>query len=94
MYLTDNKINLCNNELQAYTRGLDKLGRWVIPKEIRDTLGFKDNQQLDIYLPGITSGVIQMAKYGCEWCDNTEDLIEVKGHSICRTCAGEVKEIA
>lgn len=72
-------------------RKLDKLGRYTIPMELRKSFGWSIGQAMDIYVEG---NQICIKKNGCEWCDNTEDLIKVKGHHICKACAAEIKSIA
>lgn len=70
-------------------RKLDELGRYVVPKEIRDSYGWKIGQAMDIYLEGEE---ICIRKFGCEWCDETEDLLKIHGHRICRKCASKIIE--
>lgn len=76
---------------KGHGRKLDKLGRYTIPMELRKSFGWSIGQAMDIY---VEDNQICIRKNGCEWCDNTEDLIKVKGHHICKACAAEVKSIA
>lgn len=86
LYLTDGIIRLSKGE----GRKLDALGRYTIPKEIRNTNGWEVRQALDIYLE---DNEICIQSYGCEWCDETEDLIEIYSHKICRKCANSIIEV-
>jgi transcriptional pleiotropic regulator of transition state genes len=90
----DNRGNLVlnfDNGILKLTKGkgrrTDELGRYTIPMEIRSINGWKEGQVLDISLEG---EVICIRKFGCEWCKEIEDLIEIKGHKLCRKCAGKV----
>lgn len=75
---------------KGYGRGIDELGRYCIPKEIRRRHGWGIGQEMEIFED---SGNICIKKVGCEWCDNTEDLHEVKGHCICKDCALAVTDM-
>ena len=56
-------------------RKVDELGRIVLPKEIRKTLGIKDGEDLEIY---IKDKVIYLQKYSRLWAlkDISEILIQ------------------
>ncbi len=82
--LVDGVIRLSKGE---GGRKLDELGRYVIPMEIRRTHGWEIGQAMDISLEG---SEICIRKYGCEWCDEAENLIEVGGHKLCHKCAEKV----
>jgi len=64
-------------------RGIDELGRYTIPKEIRRRYGWEIGQEMEIYAE---MGSLYIRKSGCDWCEETEDLIEVNGHKLCRKC--------
>ena len=80
-----------NNGIMRLSKGqgrkLDELGRYTIPMELRRTNGWDIGQAIDIYLEGEE---ICIRKFGCEWCEETEDLIEVDGHKLCRKCAEKI----
>lgn len=88
LMLTDLTIN--NGVLQL-TRGngrrIDELGRYVIPKEIRRRNGWDTGQEMEVYAE---NGAICIKKRGCEWCDETEDLIVINGHHLCISCTAAV----
>jgi transcriptional pleiotropic regulator of transition state genes len=81
------RFSKANGEV-AHSRGLDDLGRYTIPKELRKSHKWNIGQEMEIY---VDDSEICIRKNGCEWCDNTEDLIEVKGHRICTSCGEAVK---
>lgn len=68
-------------------RRVDDLGRIVLPKELRQTMGIRTGDPMEIY---IDADNIILRKYapGCVFCENT-DAKEVRGVRICERCAGE-----
>ncbi len=68
-------------------RRVDDLGRIVLPKELRQTMGIRTGDPMEIY---IDADNIILRKYapGCVFCGNT-DAKEVRGVRICERCAGE-----
>mgnify|MGYP002345614010 CR=1 FL=1 len=85
--------DVLNHELYIYegnsSRRLDHLGRYTIPKEVRRMNGWDEGTPLEIWLE---DEEIHFRKFGCEWCVETEDLIEIHGHRICRECARKIVE--
>lgn len=73
-------------------RKLDQLGRIVLPKELRDNLGFEENQPLEIY---IKEDLIVLKKYkpGCYCCGNLEVEARVLGLSLCKKCINEFNDV-
>lgn len=72
-------------------RRIDDLGRVVIPKELRRTYGIAEGDPLEIFADG---GNILLRKYvrGCTLCGSTEDVLDIDGFSICRSCAKKIFE--
>lgn len=68
-------------------RRVDDLGRVVLPKELRQTMGIRTGDPMEIYTDADN---IILRKYapGCVFCGNT-DAKEVRGVRICERCAGE-----
>ncbi|MGO4496472.1 AbrB/MazE/SpoVT family DNA-binding domain-containing protein [Paenibacillus sp. 2RAB27] len=73
-------------------RKVDELGRVVIPKELRDTLGIKEKDSLEIYVDGER---IMLKKYepGCIFCSTVDGLKTISGKLVCVDCAGEVAKM-
>lgn len=77
-------------------RKIDELGRIVIPKEIRSTLGWetkvdgKDGTSLEIFLEGER---VIFGKYnpGCVLCGSIHDLTRFREKNICESCIEELK---
>lgn len=65
-------------------RPLDKVGRLVIPQEMRAKLNITHNTMLDINLEG-DKIIITKSGISCTLCGNTGDLLE--GTTVCRSCA-------
>ncbi len=66
-------------------RTMDSLGRFVIPMEMRRTLGIQTKDELDIYVEG---DKIILKKYQpiCLFCGTKENTVEYNGKVICRDC--------
>ncbi len=72
-------------------RKVDELGRIVIPKETREQLNIAIKDPLEIYTDDQT---IILKKYqpGCMFCGKINDLYEIKGKSVCKSCIQEILE--
>jgi len=72
-------------------RKVDELGRIVLPKELRMTLNIKEKDPLEIYVDNST---IVLKKYepACIFCNNAEDVINYKGHNICKSCLQKIAD--
>ena len=66
-------------------RKVDQLGRVVIPKELRKTLGIAEKDGLEIFMD---SDKIIFQKYepACIFCDSADDVINFKNKNICGEC--------
>lgn len=70
-------------------RKIDALGRIVLPIEIRETLGIKERDPLEIFVDGEN---IVFKKYSptCIFCDSTENLTIYKDKLICPDCINDI----
>lgn len=66
-------------------RRLDDLGRVVIPKELRRTLGIKEGDPVEFYVDG-DKVIVKKYTPGCLICDSVEDLHDFYGKRICMEC--------
>ncbi len=66
-------------------RDVDKVGRVVIPKEIRDNLGLEEGSPLEIF---VENDMIILRKYtpSCLFCGSIEDLVTYEDKKLCRNC--------
>lgn len=75
------------------TRGVDGLGRIVIPKEIRKAFDIVDNKDsLEIFTEGNT---IILKKYEpcCTFCGEAKDVMTYKNKNICPSCLAALKNL-
>jgi transcriptional pleiotropic regulator of transition state genes len=67
-------------------RPVDRMGRVVIPKEIRNQLDIKnDVDSFEIYMEE-DKVVLKKHKPACFFCDNDQNIIEFSGYNICSDC--------
>ena len=73
-------------------RKIDDLGRIVLPKELRRTLGIDDKDPLEIF---VEDNTIILKKYqpACMFCGNARDVVTYKGKNICPACATEMGKL-
>ena len=72
-------------------RKIDELGRIVLPKELRRTLGLNDRESVEIYVDQ-DAIILKKLKSTCVLCGDNEDLLDFKGKSICQKCMDELKK--
>ncbi len=72
-------------------RPVDELGRVVVPKELRRTLGIGNGDPVEVFTE---DDKIILRKYrpGCVFCDNVDDLSEYQGKLICGECIRKLRE--
>jgi transcriptional pleiotropic regulator of transition state genes len=72
-------------------RKVDQLGRIVIPKELRDTLGIDQKSPLEIFT---SEDTIILGKYEpkCTICGNSKGTRKFKEKLICNNCIAYIKE--
>lgn len=66
-------------------RELDKLGRIVIPKEIRKTLEITEGTQLEFSIDD-NSVIMRKCAVGCIFCGGTEELVSFENKNVCEKC--------
>ena len=73
-------------------RRVDDLGRFVIPKELRDSMDIKIRDPLEVYVA--EGGLIVLKKYerGCVLCGESEGLKYVSERPVCAGCRESMKE--
>ena len=72
-------------------RKIDELGRIVLPKELRRTLGLNDRESVEIYVDQ-DAIILKKFKSTCVLCGDNEDLLDFKGKSSCQKCMDELKK--
>ena len=75
-------------------RQVDRLGRIVIPMEIRKKFDMVDDE--DSFEIFVEDDKIILKKYqpGCLFCGETEGTVTLKGHVVCKECAKKLSEMA
>ena len=74
-------------------RGVDKMGRVVIPREIRAQLQIENGvDSFEIYMEG---DKIILKKYHptCIFCDSFIKNHEYNGYNVCEDCIGKLEEL-
>ena len=67
-------------------RGLDNMGRVVIPKEIRKFLDMTEGvDEFEIYMQDDCI-VLKKHKPSCIFCNNEDDCIEFENQTVCKAC--------
>ncbi len=70
-------------------RRIDSMGRFVLPIELRRSLGIDDNDSLEVF---VEDNTIVLRKYlpACVFCGNARDILSYKGKNVCANCAREL----
>lgn len=73
------------------TRKIDKVGRIVIPIELRDTLGLDPGAKIELFIDTEEKALV-MQKYqrGCSFCGEMKNTIEFKDEKLCKSCAEKI----
>jgi transcriptional pleiotropic regulator of transition state genes len=72
-------------------RKVDQLGRIVIPKELRDTLGIDQKSPLEIFTSEDTI-ILGKCEPKCTICGNSKGTRKFKEKLICNNCIAYIKE--
>lgn len=75
----------------SYKRSIDKLGRLVIPKELREQYGFSANTPVEITPVMRNVLTVKLINNCCLFCKGENDLIEFHGTFVCRSCIRQMK---
>lgn len=73
-------------------RKIDRLGRIVIPMEIRNKLEIAENDPLEIHVEG-SSIVLRKYEPDCTFCGSSRNVVEYKGKNVCEKCISELKNM-
>ena len=74
-------------------RKVDGLGRVVLPKELRRTLGVDMKDSMEIYVDG-EQIILKKYQPACIFCDNATDVVNFMGKNICSDCLKFINEAA
>ncbi|MBE6778343.1 MAG: AbrB/MazE/SpoVT family DNA-binding domain-containing protein [Ruminococcaceae bacterium] len=72
-------------------RQIDRLGRVVLPIELRRTLQIEEKDSLEIF---VEDNMIVLKKYqpACIFCGNARDVSPFKGKNVCGECRRSLAE--
>ena len=74
-------------------RSVDKMGRIVIPKEIRDQLDVKSTEDsFEIYMEE-DAIILKKHEETCIFCGNGEDCIDYNGRCVCFACVDRLSNM-
>ena len=73
-------------------RRIDELGRIVIPKELRRTIGIEVKDAIEIFIDGSTI-ILQKYERGCSCCSVTEKLIQIGNIHLCPNCVKAFEKV-
>lgn len=73
-------------------RQIDEMGRFVLPKELRNSLDIKFKDPLVIYTE---NDMIILKKYApsCTFCGSEDNTISFNGKLVCKTCIEKINKI-
>ena len=74
------------------TRAIDNLGRFVVPKELRDSFQLGEKDQLEIYTEGDRI-ILQKYMPGCVFCGEIEDVVFFAHKRVCPACLNQLKKM-
>jgi len=72
-------------------RQVDELGQVVLPIELRKQFGIMEKDYLEVFITDDTMTLKKCTPH-CSRCDNTKDIIKIKGKFYCRECIKHMKE--
>ena len=70
-------------------RRVDKLGRVVIPIELRRTMNIEIKDALELFVDG-NSIVLKKYLPACVFCGNADDIAAFHGLNVCKKCRAEI----
>lgn len=72
-------------------RKLDELGRIVLPKELRRTMGLGEGAAIEIFTQGET---VMLRRYEplCVFCGTGGAMVRYRDKQVCQNCRGELAE--
>ena len=73
-------------------REIDKLGRIVLPIELRRTLEIESGDAVEIYVED-NRVILEKYRPSCVFCGGNEGISEYKGKNVCEACIEELKKI-
>lgn len=73
-------------------RQIDELGRFVLPVEIRRTLGINIKDSIEIYTEG-NRIILQKHQSTCLFCGSAKDVVTYEKKCVCHKCLDALKAL-
>ena len=73
-------------------RPVDRLGRIVLPIELRRAFDLKQKDTIEIYTDDDMI-ILKKVQRSCIFCNSSEEVEDYKGKTICRKCLEELKTL-
>ena len=70
---------------------IDKLGRVVIPKQLRDSFDIHPDDAIEIFTDD-SSIILRKYTESCCFCGSEDNLISFKGKTVCESCIKELSK--
>lgn len=72
-------------------RQIDKLGRLVLPSDIRKSLKIVDGVDSVEFFIDNDSVIIKKYRPACIFCNSAENIVNYKNQTICETCLADLR---
>ncbi len=72
-------------------RQIDKLGRLVLPSDIRRMLNIKDGSDSVEFFVDDDCVIIKKYRPACIFCNSANNIVTYKNQSVCQSCLDEIK---
>lgn len=72
-------------------RQIDKLGRLVLPSDIRRMLNIKDGTDSVEFFVEDDAVIIKKYRPACIFCNSASNIQTYKNQSVCQNCLDEIK---
>lgn len=81
----------CMSKSTGIKREIDKLGRIVLPIELRRTLEIESGDSVEIYVED-NRVILEKYRPSCIFCSGSEGISQYKGKNVCAGCIAELKK--
>lgn len=72
-------------------RNIDQVGRFVIPMELRRTMGLLDpSTSLEVFTEDDDKIILRKHSPSCVFCSSLDDLIDFNGKLVCKKCVDKL----
>ncbi len=73
-----------------FLKGIDSLGRVVVPKNLRKQLNISSGDHVEMCLDG-DKIIIKKHNPSCVFCNSSDYIVNYKGTNICSKCHERIK---